>query len=61
MAVNRIRYYEKRHGRARSTVFRAVVVLHELLRCADPVHRRSLRFVLRRSSWRRLPGGRVGA
>lgn len=58
MAVNRIRYYEKHHGRARGVVFRFVVVLHELLRCADPVHRRSLRFVLRRSSWSRLPGGR---
>lgn len=58
MAVNRIRYYEKRHGRARSVMFRGVVVLHELLRGADPVHRRSLRFVLRRSSWSRLPGGR---
>ena len=58
MAVNRIRYYEKRHGRARSVVFRSVVVLHGLLRCAHPVHRRSLRFVLRRRSWSRLPGGR---
>jgi GT2 family glycosyltransferase len=59
MAVNRIRYYEKHHGRARGVVFRWIAVLHELLRCADPVHRRSLFFVLRRSSWVRLPGGRV--
>jgi GT2 family glycosyltransferase len=58
MAVNRVRYYEKHHGRAPSMAFRAVVALHELLRCADPVHRRSLRAVLRRSRWSALPGGR---
>jgi len=58
MAVNRVRYYEKRHGRAPSAAFRSMAVLHELLRCADPVHRRALRFLLRRSSWARLPGGR---
>jgi GT2 family glycosyltransferase len=49
MAVNRVRYIEKqgRHPRA----YRAVVIMHELLRAADPNHRAALRAVSRRSQW----------
>jgi GT2 family glycosyltransferase len=56
MAVNRIRYYEKWHGRLASRAFRGVVVLHEFLRAKDAGHRAALRAVARRSSWSRLPG-----
>jgi GT2 family glycosyltransferase len=52
LAVNRIRYAEK-HGR-HPVAYRAAVILHELLRSADPVHRSALRLVIRRSSWPRL-------
>jgi GT2 family glycosyltransferase len=55
LAVNRIRYVAKR-GRG-GGVFRAAVVLHELLRASDPAHRFALRTVLRRSRWSALPGG----
>jgi GT2 family glycosyltransferase len=58
LAVNRIRYYNKRHGRAASGLFRAVVALHELARATRPEHRRALRTVLRRSRWTSLPGNR---
>ena len=54
-AVNRIRYVSKR-GQG-GGMFRAAVVLHELLRASDPAHRFALRTVLRRSSWSALPGG----
>jgi GT2 family glycosyltransferase len=49
MAVNRVRYIEK-HGR-HPLAYRAAVILHELLRSADPNHRAALRAVSRRSSW----------
>jgi GT2 family glycosyltransferase len=52
MAVNRIRYIEK-HAR-RPGPYRAVVILHELLRSSDPGHRFALRAVLRRSRWPEL-------
>ena len=55
MSVNRIRYMEK-HSHW-SGAYRAAVVLHELLRANDPVHRTALRTVLRRSSWAALPHG----
>jgi GT2 family glycosyltransferase len=55
MAVNRIRYMEK-HSRC-SGVYRAAVILHELLRAKDPIHRPALRAVLRRSSWPALLHG----
>jgi GT2 family glycosyltransferase len=55
LAVNRIRYMEKR-GR-RPGAYRAAVILHELLRSGDPGHRTALRAVLRRSRWPALPGG----
>jgi GT2 family glycosyltransferase len=54
MAVNRIRYMEKRTGRA--AAYRGAVILYELLRFRDPGHRTALRAVLRRSSWPALPG-----
>jgi GT2 family glycosyltransferase len=52
MAVNRIRYIEKRGYRRRA--YRAVVILHELLRAKDSGHRAALYAVARRSSWPRL-------
>lgn len=60
LAVNRIRYMEKRKGRARA--FRAAVLLGELARSRDPVHRVALRYLLRRSTWPALTDGiRAGA
>jgi GT2 family glycosyltransferase len=55
MAVNRVRYIEK-HGR-NAFAYRAAVILHELLRSADPGHRAALRAVSRRSSWEALIQG----
>ena len=55
MAVNRIRYMEK-HSHW-SGAYRAAVILHELLRAKDPIHRPALRAVLRRSSWPALLHG----
>jgi len=57
MAVNRVRYYEKYHGRLASALFRAVVALHYALRSARPEQRMVLRTVARRSLWSRLPHG----
>jgi N-acetylglucosaminyl-diphospho-decaprenol L-rhamnosyltransferase len=59
-AVNRIRYYEKRHGQPWRVLFRSAVVLHELLRVKERAHRMALGAVLRRSTWAGLPGGRRG-
>jgi N-acetylglucosaminyl-diphospho-decaprenol L-rhamnosyltransferase len=59
MAVNRLRYYEKYHRRPKTSLFRAVVTLHYLIRCANPQHRTSLKAVLRRSEWSALPGSRT--
>jgi GT2 family glycosyltransferase len=55
MAVNRVRYVERHHGRAYSVLFRAAVALAEGLRSSDPVHRRTLKFILNRSRWSDLP------
>ena len=55
MAVNRVRYIERHHGRAYSLLFRAVVALAEALRSYDPVHRRTLVHVLDRQRWSELP------
>jgi N-acetylglucosaminyl-diphospho-decaprenol L-rhamnosyltransferase len=55
-AVNRIRYYEKRHGQPWRVLFRSAVVLHEILRVRERAHRRALAAVLRRSAWAGLPG-----
>jgi N-acetylglucosaminyl-diphospho-decaprenol L-rhamnosyltransferase len=57
-AVNRVRYYEKRHGAPWRILFRSAVIFHELLRVRERVHRKALAALLRRSSWAQLPGGR---
>jgi GT2 family glycosyltransferase len=54
MAVNRVRYVERHHGRLYSLLFRAVVVLAEGLRSYDAAHRRTLDFVLHRRRWQEL-------
>jgi hypothetical protein len=55
MAVNRVRYFEKYGKPAR--IMRAAVLLHELIRSADPGHRAALRAVSRRSAWEPLIAG----
>jgi GT2 family glycosyltransferase len=55
LAVNRLRYYEKYHGRATSSLFRAALVVHYLLRSRSPQEREALKAVCRRSRWSRLP------
>jgi GT2 family glycosyltransferase len=52
MAVNRVRYFEK-YGRP-SRVLRALVLLNQFLRLANPSHRAALLAVSRRSSWEPL-------
>jgi N-acetylglucosaminyl-diphospho-decaprenol L-rhamnosyltransferase len=49
LSINRIRYMEK--IRRLPSAYRAVVIMHELLRSGDPSHRAALRAVMRRSSW----------
>jgi GT2 family glycosyltransferase len=49
-AVNRVRYYRARHGRAPAAAFTAAVLLSEALRSAHSAHRASLRAVLRREA-----------
>ena len=55
MAVNRIRYARLHLGRPRASLYRAVVVLHELARSTDRRHRAILRTVLSEASWQALP------
>jgi GT2 family glycosyltransferase len=55
MGVNRVRYFESYHSSAASAVFRSVVLLHHLLRSADPRHRFAARVVASRASWSTLP------
>jgi N-acetylglucosaminyl-diphospho-decaprenol L-rhamnosyltransferase len=59
LAVNRVRYYEKYHRRPATSLFRAGIALHYLLRSADPYQRVALKAVIRRSRWRDLPGRQV--
>lgn len=54
-AVNRVRYFEK-YGRS-ARALRAIVLVHELLRSADPSHRAAVRAVSRRSAWEPLISG----
>jgi N-acetylglucosaminyl-diphospho-decaprenol L-rhamnosyltransferase len=61
LAVNRVRYFEKYHGRARARLFRAVVVLQHLLRARDPDSRATLSTIIWRHRWPQLPGGRSTA
>lgn len=55
ISVNRIRYYERLHGRVATSLFRVAVATQHALRWSDPRHRFSLPYVLRRSSWESLP------
>jgi GT2 family glycosyltransferase len=55
MAVNRIRYYEKYHGRLSTVIFRGIAALHHLLRSVRGEDRSALKIVLRRASWSQLP------
>jgi exopolysaccharide biosynthesis WecB/TagA/CpsF family protein len=55
LAVNRVRYIERHHGRVYSALFRAVVALAEALRSYDAVHRRALAIILNRRRWQGLP------
>jgi GT2 family glycosyltransferase len=57
--VNRIRYFRKYHGWLASTVFRAAVILTELLRVHRPGNRRALWALLSARRWSRLPGRRT--
>jgi N-acetylglucosaminyl-diphospho-decaprenol L-rhamnosyltransferase len=59
MAVNRVRYYEKYHRRPSTSLFRAAVVLHYLLRSTNPEDRVTLRALLWRPAWAGLLGGRT--
>lgn len=59
MGVNRVRYYEKYHRRPSTSLFRAAVALHYLIRCENPQHRVVLKAVLRRSAWAGLLGNRT--
>lgn len=56
MAVNRVRYAQLHRGTAYAVAMRAVATLTELVRAPKGVeHRRSLRYLLDRNSWGRLP------
>jgi N-acetylglucosaminyl-diphospho-decaprenol L-rhamnosyltransferase len=55
MAVNRIRYYEKYHGRLEAALFRGIVAFYHLLRSMRAEDRITLKIVLHRASWDRLP------
>jgi GT2 family glycosyltransferase len=55
-AVNRVRYFERRHGVLHSVAYRGAVALHEVSRGADPARRGAAGVVLRRSRWTSLPG-----
>jgi GT2 family glycosyltransferase len=57
--VNRIRYFRKYHSRLASAVFRAAVILTELLRVHRPGNRRALWALLSARRWSRLPGRRT--
>jgi GT2 family glycosyltransferase len=59
MAVNRIRYVRKHHGRLWSALYRGIVTINELVRIWKPAHRLALRHVLRSGSWNTLPGRRI--
>lgn len=55
LTVNRVRYARKHQSAGSARRFRAAVVLGEALRAYRPVHRASLRTLLRESSWEDLP------
>lgn len=55
LAVNRIRYYARHHGRFASALFHVVAVLNHLVRSADAGHRAILRTIVSPASWAALP------
>jgi GT2 family glycosyltransferase len=55
LAINRVRYQEKWHGKIRTLPFRAAVVLGSTLRVWQPGHRTALRYLIRRGKWSELP------
>ncbi|MDQ1526316.1 MAG: N-acetylglucosaminyl-diphospho-decaprenol L-rhamnosyltransferase [Microbacteriaceae bacterium] len=55
MGVNRVRYFESHHSAVATAAFHWVVVLHHLLRSADPRHRFAARTIASRASWPTLP------
>ena len=57
VSVNRIRYFERLHGRARTRLFHAAVALQHALRLHDSRHRHSLPIVIDRARWAELPAG----
>jgi GT2 family glycosyltransferase len=61
LAVNRVRYYERRHNALLSSAFRATVLLHELLRCGQLAHRHALTTLTQRSRWSALTASLSGA
>jgi exopolysaccharide biosynthesis WecB/TagA/CpsF family protein len=60
MAVNRVRYAEKWHGRSGATPFHAAVILGSLLRAKQNRHRVALRYLTRRKRWSELPHAQRG-
>lgn len=56
MAVNRIRYFRKHHAEPRAALFRAGVILHEVLRLSRPHRRGVLSAVIDEAQWDDLPG-----
>lgn len=57
LSVNRIRHVEKTRGRSGARLFRISVVIQHLLRAHRPESRLTLRFLLSRKSWPKLPTG----
>ncbi len=55
MAVNRVRYAEKWHGRGRAAPVHGAVILGSLLRIKQRRHRVALGYLVRRSRWTELP------
>lgn len=57
MAVNKVRYYQSRHGALRTTGFAAALVLNHSLRAFRPESRAALAALLSSRQRRRLPRG----
>jgi len=55
LSVNKLRYAEFNMGRLRASAFRLAIALSEIARSSDPVHRRTLGFVVNRDRWPELP------
>jgi N-acetylglucosaminyl-diphospho-decaprenol L-rhamnosyltransferase len=59
MAVNKVRYFSKRHRPLAAFAYRVVMCLDAGLRSSRAEQRFTLRCLLRRASWQTLPGARV--